>query len=131
MPLVPITAFHAGVLALLYFALAFMVIRGRRQMHISIGTGGDPRFERAVRAHGNFSEYVPFTLLLMGLAELNGVAALYLHLLGSTLLAGRLLHGWCFVFSARNLPVRVAGMVLTFSALIAGALFGIGAMAGP
>ncbi len=46
----------------------------------------------AIRAHGNFAEYVPLTLLLMALCELAGVGALWLHLGGVLLLAGRILH---------------------------------------
>jgi uncharacterized membrane protein YecN with MAPEG domain len=46
----------------------------------------------AIRAHGNFAEYVPLTLLLMALCELAGVGALWLHLGGGLLLAGRILH---------------------------------------
>lgn len=130
MPVVPVTALYAGILAFLYFGLAYMVIRGRHRSGISLGSGGDARFERTVRAHGNFAEYVPLTLLLMGLAELNGSAPVYIHLLGSVLLAGRLLHGWCFVFTAKNLPVRVIGMVLTFTAMVGGAGLGIAAYLG-
>lgn len=46
----------------------------------------------AIRAHGNFAEYVPLTLLLMALCELAGVGALWLHLGGGLLLVGRILH---------------------------------------
>ncbi len=46
----------------------------------------------AIRAHGNFAEYVPLTLLLMALCELAGVDPFWLHLGGVLLLVGRILH---------------------------------------
>ena len=108
------------MLAFLYLFLTFSVIRQRRQKDISVGDGGDARFLRKVRAHGNFAEYVPLALILMALAELAGAAALTLHAVGGLLLAGRLAHGWCFLFTERNMPARVAGMVMTIAAVAIG-----------
>lgn len=42
------------------------------------------------------------------------------HAVGALLLAGRLAHGWCFLFTARNVPARVAGMVMTIAAVAIG-----------
>lgn len=130
MPVVPLTSLYAGLLAGLYLALAFTVIRGRNQLGISLGSGGDERFERTIRAHGNFAEYVPFALLLMALAELNGAPSAAIHAIGTLLICGRVAHGWCFVFTTRNLKARVAGMVMTFSAVLLGAGFGVRAALG-
>lgn len=117
----PITAFYAGLLALLYLGLTFAVIRGRQQLAISLGAGSNTRFERTIRGHGNFGEYVPFALLLIALAEINGYEASILHGLGAALVAGRMIHAWCFVFTARNLRMRVLGMVLTLGVIMVGA----------
>ena len=76
----------------------------------------------AIRAQANFAEYVPLVLFLMGIAELNSAAVWRLHMTGSALLAGRLLHAYCFACTDGHMPSRVASMVLTFAALLAGAL---------
>jgi uncharacterized membrane protein YecN with MAPEG domain len=33
------------------------------------GDGGDPEMSQAIRAHGNFAEYVPLGLILLGLVR--------------------------------------------------------------
>ena len=120
MAAIAVTPVYAGLLAFLYLFLTFSVIRQRRQLDISVGDGGDARFLRKVRAHGNFAEYVPLALILMALAELAGAGAMTLHAVGALLLAGRLAHGWCFIFTERNLSARVAGMVMTIAAVAIG-----------
>jgi uncharacterized membrane protein YecN with MAPEG domain len=122
MPGIAITPIYAGVLALLYLFLAASVICQRRRLGISVGDDGDATFLRTVRAHGNFAEYVPIALILMALAELQAIGAVALHVMGVMLLVGRLSHGWCFLFTARNLKARVAGMVLTLTSIAIGAL---------
>ena len=87
-----ITLIYAGLLGLLFLLLSFWVVKRRDQFKVMIGEGEAPEMRSAIRAHGNFAEYVPLTLLLMALCELAGVGALWLHLGGGLLLAGRILH---------------------------------------
>ena len=87
-----ITLIYAGLLGLLFLLLSFWVVKRRAQFRVMIGEGEAPEMLAAIRAHGNFAEYVPLTLLLMALCELAGVGALWLHLGGGLLLAGRILH---------------------------------------
>ncbi len=114
---IAVTPIYAGILALLYLYLAFAVIRRRYRDRIPLGDGGDAAFLRTMRAHGNFAEYVPIALLLMAVAELGGAGAAMLHVIGGLLLSGRIAHAWCFLFTKRNLPVRVAGMAMTLAAI--------------
>ncbi|MFH6562279.1 MAPEG family protein [Aeromonas caviae] len=86
-----ITLIYAGLLGLLFLLLSFWVVKRRAQFRVMIGEGEAPEMLAAIRAHGNFAEYVPLTLLLMALCELAGVGALWLHL-GGVLLVGRILH---------------------------------------
>jgi uncharacterized membrane protein YecN with MAPEG domain len=90
---------------------------------------------RAIRAHGNFTEYVPFALFLMLLIELNGAPRMFMHAIGLTLLAGRFLHAYG-ILVLENKPDakdgknpsftgRVLGMMLTFTALALTASFAI------
>jgi hypothetical protein len=122
-PMAPMTAFYAALLAFLFLALSMNVIRHRYRARTALGDGGDPRLARAIRAQANFAEYVPLTLVLMLGLELTGGPAWLLHLAGVFLLAGRLAHGAAFTCFDQAPKLRVAGMVLTFSA-IAGAAIG-------
>lgn len=129
---VTITALYAGLLAILYLALSINVILYRGRKQVGLGDNADPELARQIRAHANFAEYAPLVLLLLLIAELGGAAGWLLHLTGLALVAGRTAHAWCFVMTRRNMPLRVAGMALTFAALGFGALlclslaFGIG-----
>ena len=87
-----ITLIYGGLLGLLFLLLSFWVVKRRAQFKVMIGEGEAPEMLSAIRAHGNFAEYVLFTLLLMALCELAGVGALWLHLGGGLLLVGRILH---------------------------------------
>lgn len=88
----PITAFYAALAGLMLLALAGLVVRARWRYRTSLGVGSEPGMERSVRVHANFVEYVPLALVLMLLAELNGVAGTWLHGAGVLLLASRALH---------------------------------------
>ncbi|HCH54594.1 MAG TPA: hypothetical protein DE109_14165 [Aeromonas sp.] len=87
-----ITLIYGGLLGLLFLLLSFWVVKRRAQFKVMIGEGEAPEMLSAIRAHGNFAEYVPLTLLLMALCELAGVGELWLHLGGALLLLGRILH---------------------------------------
>jgi len=117
-----VTAIYAALLALLFLALAFLVIRQRYRTQVSLGTGNDPGLERAARVHANFAEYAPFALLLVLLAELLGAAWWWLHPLGLALVAGRALHASGVSQTPENLRFRQIGMMLTFTVIAAGAV---------
>jgi uncharacterized membrane protein YecN with MAPEG domain len=89
----------------------------RRSLKIGIGTGGSEPLLRASRAHGNFAEYVPLTLVLTVLLELQSAPQLLLHLLCAALSCGRIVHAYGVSRSPENYVYRVVGMALTFSAL--------------
>ena len=116
------TALYAALLALMFVVLSIKVIGKRRQFQIGIGTNGEALLERAVRVHANFAEYVPLALVLMFLAEYSGLAPLYLHILGLTLLLGRLSHAYGVQQLKEPLKFRVFGMLLTFSVLLLSAI---------
>ncbi len=111
-----VTPVYAGLLGLLLLALSVMVIMNRRRARVALGTGGDAGLERAVRAQGNFVEYVPITLLLMLMAEWQGTPAWLLHAMGVALLAGRSAHA--FGLHGAVMLARQAGMALTFTVLV-------------
>ena len=78
-----------------------------------------------MRAHGNFTEYVPLALILMGLIELNGGPPPLLHGLGAALVVGRLLHAWGLSGSVGVSFGRVAGSIATWATIVVGALFAL------
>jgi uncharacterized membrane protein YecN with MAPEG domain len=88
----PITAFYAGLLSLVFLGLTLQVARARGRSKVNLGTGQDRMLERAVRAHANFSEFVPLALVLLALAEGLGLAGWVLHLLGPVLVLARIAH---------------------------------------
>ena len=116
-----VTAFYASLLGLLFVALSARVIAVRREAQVSLGTGDSSELLRRVRIHANAAEYIPIALILMALAESLKAPSLLLHALGLTLLAGRLLHA--YALTAKSIKLRVAGMMLTFTAIVLTALF--------
>jgi uncharacterized membrane protein YecN with MAPEG domain len=113
---------YAGLLTLLYIALAVRVMRLRRSSQIGIGYGGHPLLERRMRVHANFAEYVPLAIILLAFAEVQGRPAWQLHALGGLLLAGRLLHAYGVSQERENISFRAAGILATFAVLVLGAL---------
>ncbi|MGL5975541.1 MAG: MAPEG family protein [Aeromonas sobria] len=115
--MIHITLIYAGLLGLLFLGLSFWVVRRRAQFGVMIGQGEALELLAAIRAHGNFAEYVPLTLLLMALCELAGADALWLHAGGAMLLVGRILHAIGIqIPKAPNVP-RFLGTLLFWLAL--------------
>jgi len=113
-----VTALYAGLAALILVALSVRVIAGRYQARALSGDGGDEGLSRRIRAHGNFTEYVPVSLIVMAVLEMTKTSVLLVHVLGAALIAGRLAHA--VSMSTGNSVARVIGMMLTFSVLIIG-----------
>ena len=123
--MLPVTALYAGLLALLLIGLAFRVSHLRRRMRAGIGDANDTTLLRAIRVHGNATEYVPLGLVLLAALELNGSAAWLLHILGSTLLVGRCLHAWGLSISSGPTAPRVLGTVATWLVLLLAAVLNV------
>lgn len=117
-----ITALYAAPNALLMLALGLNVVRNRFGTRTPILDGGNVRMIRAIRAHGNNTEYVPTVLILLGLVEWLGGAALLIHAIGIALTSGRVLHAAALLRSTGPGTLRAAGMLLTWGAMLAGAV---------
>jgi len=124
--MLPVTALYAGLLGLGFVWLATRVVKARRVYRVAIGDGQHRLVQRAIRAHGNFAEYVPLALLLMALCESNGLPAWALHVLGVVLLAGRVVHAYGIAQEPEVFRWRVLGTSLTFTMLLVGAAACIG-----
>jgi uncharacterized protein len=92
------------------FAVMVTVGYRRLQTRIAFFDGGD---RTLMRAHGNFTETVPISLLAMTGAELTGAPHWLLWSGGVALLAGRLVDLATLVRSERGIG-RAIGMILTF-----------------
>lgn len=114
------TAMYAALLALVYLALTTWVMAGRLAGNVLHGDGGDDTFAKRIRAHANFSEYVPLALILVGLLEMQGAGHGLVQGLSLALLIGRILHPFGMAAapnSPRQFACRGGGTVLTFTAI--------------
>ncbi len=110
-----ITPYYAAILALLFIVLSVRTIKIRREHKIAIGDGGEKSILRASRVHANFSEYVPFTLLLIGMVELLSYSPLIVHGLGIILVFARLSHAYGVSQTNENFKFRIFGTATTIN----------------
>ncbi len=122
---VPITAFYAGLQALLAIALVFPVGQLRAKNNVSLGAGGNPALEVAIRRHANWTEHVPIALLLMALIELDGASPALLHGLGIVLLASRIAHPLGLKAETMKVPLRGIGAFSTMLVTLVAAVTAI------
>lgn len=122
-----ITALYAGLCGILIIALAFRVVQFRRTQRVGIGSGEDRSNEIRVRAHANAIEYIPIALILMLIAELSGLPAVWLHILGGVFVLARLIHALGFTASGGGYhPGRMWGTALSWVVILALAAIDIG-----
>lgn len=111
---------YIGLNALIMVMLAMNVIRERGKNKVSLGDGGFNSLNKAIRAHGNNTEYTPIGLLILIGLGLKDAPMAQLHMMGISLTLGRLFHG---LGLAASFPYgRMIGIVLTFLSIISGAI---------
>jgi uncharacterized membrane protein YecN with MAPEG domain len=114
-----ITSISAAVLTAIFIKLSFLVIGLRRKNKVGLGSGGHEDLERAIRAQGNFAEYVPFGLILLACLELNGAPWWLVAIPSLTLIIGRLIHAIGINTPPPDFSKRILGMKFTFMTLMA------------
>lgn len=117
-----ITATYLALLTLLYLFLGYRVVINRRRYKTGLGLGEDPTLAQAVRAHANFSEYVPLALLQLLLLEIGGLPLWALHAYGGALLFARLIHAHGLNKDSGRTFGRYYGTLVTWLLLLAGAV---------
>jgi uncharacterized membrane protein YecN with MAPEG domain len=125
MHLPSITGLYLAILGLLYVVLGLQVSRLRRGNRVLFGDGDNRELRSAIRAHANFTEYVPIIALMVALLEMSDISAFRVHLLMGTLLVARLIHPLGMYVGPRTLQFqicRVGGITLTLIVLVAAAL---------
>ena len=117
-----VTSIYAAILGFVFVALSVRTLLLRRRLGVGIGDGDQPILARAVRVHSNFAEYVPLSLILLYFLETQVKASLWIHVLGSALLIGRITHAFGVSQVEENYRYRVIGMALTFTVIISASL---------
>lgn len=120
-----VTPLYAGLLALLFLALSLNVVRGRILHRVSVGDGGDKDLQKRMRVQANWVEYAPIGIILIGLAELLGYGLWSIHVLGASLLAGRIIHAVGLGSTPQIVPLRWLGMFLTIGVVAVAAVLNI------
>ncbi len=128
-----VALFYAGCSGLMLLALSVWTIFNRGKHKQLIGDGGADGMLRAIRAQGNFVEYTPMMLILAALLEMQGTTQLYLHLLCTAFLLGRIIHAYAIlVHEPRTLAAgrlrahfRPLGIALTFTPLAAASIIAL------
>jgi len=121
-----LTAYYAGLFAIILIVLSLRVVLGRARHKVHHGDGGVDMLNRMIRAQGNFTEYVPFALILAALVEASGVAAEKMHMLMIPLLVARVAHPIGMMapvastqqFTLRGVSVLVTWLVIAVEAVL-------------
>ena len=122
MIMLPIALTATGAAALVNFWLSWRIAQLRQDEKIWVGDGGNARLTGRMRAQLNFAEYAPVVLILIALVEAAKGTHLWLWIVASVFIVGRVLHGfgmdgWRFG--------RTAGMIGTAPVMIGLALYAV------
>ena len=120
--MLPVTLMAAGGSAIIAFWLGLRTGAARRAAKVSIGDGGDMKLIARMRAQANFTEYVPFIVILIALIELANGTSLWLWIAGALLLVARVAHG-LGMDGMRG--ARTFGTAATFLLLVGLALYAV------
>ncbi|WP_375196507.1 MAPEG family protein [Sphingobium sp.] len=119
--LLPITLTLAAACALLNMWLATRCARIRIADKALHGDGGNSLLAKRMRAHANFTEYTPMTLILFGLVELAVGPSTWLWGAALLFVLARIAHG--FGMDAEKPTVwRAGGALLTWVVMVGLAL---------
>ncbi|CDR87244.1 uncharacterized protein SPSC_00370 [Sporisorium scitamineum] len=140
----PASLAHSALFAGYYSYLSANVIVNRLSTNVYLGSGdsdkvqhgpGDKKvnspadlakLQRAVRAHGNFSESAPFAFFLIFLAELNGAPTSLVHAAYTTLFAARVAHANLGIQAQSSAAIgRPIGAVVTLAVTIGAGLYNL------
>jgi uncharacterized membrane protein YecN with MAPEG domain len=119
-----ITPIFISILALFYLFLAMRIgyMRGSPVMKLFFKMDKEispEKLNRNVRAHGNFSEYVPLYFLLLLVSELTEASSYDYMLIASLIFTyGRIAHAICFAFFDYNPFLRISGMLTTYMGIV-------------
>lgn len=102
-------------LIILYIKLFRKIVHNRRKYKISISSSNNLTLLRSIRAHANFNENVPFSLLILMFLYFHNLL-IFCCISIMMLLVGRLLHSKGILDlkeKDKNFNLRIKGMRLT------------------
>ena len=118
-----VTALTASVLGLIYIVLTLRVGLLRARIDIPIGDGDDAVLRRRIRAHANFSEYVPIVLILLMLLEGTGAPAFVIVGAAGVFIMARAMHAIGLSVRENNSIGRAVGAMGTLIVLAGTAIW--------
>ncbi len=84
----------------------------RMREKVLFGDGGHDPLARRMRAQLNFVESTPFVLILAAAIEMTGKGGIWLAIVGSLFMLGRVSHGLGMDIDRPN-PLRMVGVLVT------------------
>jgi uncharacterized protein len=97
---------------IIFLLLSINAANTRRQSGVSLGDNGNKKLLQATRAHGNFFEYTIFFILSSFLLEAYNANFIYVIIVNSLFLLGRISHVYSIL--KEKIKFRVVGMSFTF-----------------
>lgn len=131
----PVTLTTACVLGIFYIVLSAAVSAERNRSKVGLGSGTEisvalgsehqaPRLFIAVRRHGHFAEYVPLSILLIMLLEIEGAGRPWLYGLAAALILCRLMIALGMGMAAPNV-LRAGGNVIQWTMILVASVYGL------
>ncbi len=102
--------------ALILFKLSLEVIKLRTQYQVTYGDAGFCELQTALRVQSNAIEYIPISMLLLLMMEMNGAPVWAIHLCGLIFIIARIFH--YFGLKHRERTWRHFGQITTYSSMI-------------
>ncbi len=127
--MLPITMTFTGILLLVQVGLSVTTSANRAKLDIEYGDNGNLAMLKAIRAHGNFIEYVPIILIAMGVSEGAGAPAWLLVTAGCVAVISRLSHA-AHMFGYGGRVTRAFGAGLTTLLMTVFAVYLLGLTSG-
>ena len=119
-----ITLFVSSLLVLMKLVLGVRVSMYRNKINMPWGDNGDDQLIRRIRAHANHSEWVPATIIILGLVEMVGVHPIIVGVLGAIVVIARSLHAIGLMGNAESFN-RAAGIAMNWIVLLLASIIGI------
>jgi len=116
-----ITTLVAGIFAILMVLLSLLVSLQRKRTNTVFGDAGDNTLRRSIRAHGNFVEYAPLAVIVLGLVEYHGATAWLVSYLAMGFIFSRVAHAIGMLLTSTPFVRAIAMLVNHASFLVAGA----------
>jgi uncharacterized protein len=116
-------ALYIAILIVMAVIFSANVAFRRNPLKIGIGDGGNAHLARQMRVHGNFLENVPLAIGALIMLCAIGAPAWAVHIVGVSMIIGRILHAVGISQNSGASFGRAVGMILTYASLLCAAGF--------